>query len=82
MTAQVENTPEGYIVSVFYDLNNDGYYHWYRLRNFGTHEGDAKAFKDYDVPKLSDPQIKSLIRNFDVTRKYTRIDCRHFKAQS
>lgn len=54
MTAQVENTPEGY----------------------------TKAFKDYDVPKLSEPQIKSLIRNFDVTRKYTRIDCRHFKAQS
>lgn len=81
MKSQIENTEHGYIVSVWYDYNRNGNFHWHRLRNFGDRQGDAIVFRDYDVPKLDDNIIRLLIKNFDVTRKVKRIDNRHFKIQ-
>lgn len=81
MNAQIENTEYGYIVGIYYDFERKGTPRWYRLRNFGTRQGDAKDFRDNDLPKLTDPQIRLLIKNFLINRKYVRIDGRHFKVQ-
>lgn len=71
MLSQIENTPDGYIVGVFLRDGN-GYGRWYRLRNFGDRQGDAIAFRDYDLPGFTDQQIKLFIKTFDVDKKYMR----------
>ena len=63
---QVENLPEGYVVSCYHDL------HWHFLRNFGDRQGDAIAFRDYDCPKLPDTHIRMLEKNYSKDRKYIR----------
>ena len=73
MLAQIENTPDGYIVGV-YLRNESGCGHWHRLRNFGERQGDAIAFRDYDLPQLSDAQINGLIKQFKIETKYKRIN--------
>lgn len=72
MLTQIENTPDGYIVGV-YLRDGNGYGHWYRLRNFGERQGDAIAFRDYDLPTFSDQQIRLFIKTFDVKKQYIRI---------
>ena len=71
MMAQIENTPDGYIVGA-YLRDGNGYGHWYRLRNFGDRQGDAIAFREYDLPTFSNQQIKLFIKTFDVGKKYMR----------
>lgn len=71
MMAQIENTPDGYIVGVFLRDGN-GYGQWHRLRNFGDRQGDAIAFREYDLPTFTDQQIKLFIKTFDVGQKYMR----------
>ncbi len=71
MMAQIENTPDGYIVGVFLRDGN-GYGQWHRLRNFGDRQGDAIAFRKFDLPTFSDQQIKLFIKTFDVGKKYMR----------
>ena len=71
MMAQIENTPDGYIVGV-YLMDGNGYGHWYRLRNFGDRQGDAIAFREYDLPTFSNQQIGLFIKTFDVGKKYMR----------
>lgn len=66
MLFQVENTPSGYIVSVYYE------YHWYPLRNFGDRQGDAKFFKDFDCPKLEVDMVRLLVTRFNSSVKYSR----------
>ena len=73
MLAQIENTPDGYIVGV-YLRNESECGHWHRLRNFGERQGDAIAFRDYDLPQLSDAQINGLIKQFKIETKYKRIN--------
>lgn len=75
MLFQVENNPEGYVVSCYHDL------HWHPLRNFGERQGDAKCFKDWDCPKLSDQQIRILERNYNPDRKYVRVSSTCFKTE-
>ena len=71
MMAQIENTPDGYIVGVYLrDGNGNG--NWYRLRNFGDSQGDAIAFREYDLPTFSNQQIELFIKTFDVGKKYMR----------
>ena len=43
------------------------------LRSFGERQGDAIAFQLYDCPKLTDLQLKSLIKNYDATHHYIRV---------
>ncbi len=73
MLTQIENTPEGYIVGVFLRDGN-GYGQWHRLRNFGDRQGDAIAFRDYDIPTLTDTQIRMFIKTFKAENKYKRIE--------
>lgn len=80
MMAQIENTPDGYIVGVFLRDGN-GYGQWHRLRNFGDRQGDAIAFREYDLPALSDQQIKLFIKTFDVNTKYKRIEKGRYRKQ-
>ena len=71
MMAQIENTPDGYIVGV-YLMDGNGNGHWYRLRNFGDRQGDAIAFREYDLTMFSNQQIELFIKTFDVGKKYMR----------
>ena len=71
MLTQIENTPDGYIVGIFL-MDGAGCGSWYRLRNFGDRQGDAIAFREYDLPTFSDQQIKLFIKTFDVSKKYMR----------
>lgn len=72
MLTQIENTPDGYIVGV-YLRDGTGYGRWYRLRNFGNRQGDAIAFREYDLPTFTDQQIKLFIKTFDINAQYLRI---------
>ena len=72
---QVENTPEGYVVSCYHDLQ------WHPLRNFGERQGYAFAFRDWDCPHLSDTQIKMLERAYNKDRKYIRVSSTKFMSQ-
>lgn len=71
MMAQIENTPDGYIVGV-YLRDGNGYGQWHRLRNFGDRQGDAIEFREYDLPGFTDQQINLFIKTFDVDQKYIR----------
>ena len=80
MLAQVENTPQGYIVSIYYPDKN-GICHWERLRNFGDRQGDAIEFRDWDLPHLEDHHIRLLIQKFDINVKYKRIGKNQYRRQ-
>lgn len=43
------------------------------LLSFGERQGDAIAFQLYDCPKLTDHQLKFLIKNYDATHHYIRV---------
>ena len=77
MKFEVNNTQDGYIVEA-YISDGTGYGQWYPLRNFGNRQGDARDFMLYDCPKLTDLELKCLIRNFDIKTKYARIGRRRF----
>lgn len=66
MMFQVENNPEGYVVSCYHDA------HWHPLRNFGDRQGDAFAFRDWDCPHLSDTHIRMLERAYSKDKRYIR----------
>lgn len=72
MLSQIENTPDGYIVSI-YVQDGRGYGHWFRLRNFGINQGDAIAFRDYDLPELKMELIMLLAKQFKKETIYQRI---------
>lgn len=72
MITQVENTPDGYIVGI-YLVGENGVGHWHWLRNFGERQGDAFAFRDWDLSKLCDSQIRMLIKQFNINTKYIRL---------
>ena len=70
MLVQVENTSSGYIVSVYYAL--DGFtFHWYRLRNFGESQCDARFYMLYRVPALLDSQLRYMIKTYNPQRIYS-----------
>lgn len=71
MMAQIENTPDGYIVGV-YLRDGNGYGQWHRLRNFGDRQGDAIEFREYDLPGFTDQQINLFIKTFNISQKYMR----------
>ena len=71
MLTQIENTAHGYIAGVYiYDGAGNG--QWMRLRNFGSREGHAIEYCDYDIPKLSDAMIIATAKRFNIERKYKR----------
>ena len=60
---------------------NGGFPRWYRLRNFGLRQGDAKCYKNFDCPRLTYRQIKMLIKNYNKNVKWERISCTKFVVQ-
>lgn len=77
MLFQITNEPHGYVVEV-HILDSDGVMRWHPLRNFGDRQGDAKAFKEWDCPELGDDVIRTLIRRYDPTVKYMRVEKHRF----
>ena len=69
---------EAYIIEDIFSTR--GY--WHPLRNFGSHQGDAFAFRDYDCPRLPDTHIKALIRAYKPEVKYSRISSTKFVKQA
>ncbi len=78
MFRQIENTPDGYIVSA-YLRDKDGNGHFHRLLNFGGKEGDAIEFIDYDVDRFTEAELWRMANNFKIDRIYTRIGSKQYK---
>lgn len=73
MMFQVEERNGDYIVEAYIiDDPNSTRGYWHPLRNFGCRQGDAFAFRDWDCPKLTDCQLRLLIKNYDPGRRYIR----------
>lgn len=75
MMFQIENTPHGYVVSCYHDLQ------WHPLRNFGDRQGDARMFKESDCPKLEHGMITALEKHYDPTTKYIRLNGGRFRKE-
>lgn len=71
---------DGYEVTVLME-DERGLRRWFPLRNFGDRQGDAKMFKYMDCPKLTDVQIRMLIKYFNRSIKYERVNGRKFIRQ-
>lgn len=71
------NWNDGYEVGVTM-VSEQGSIKYHPLRNFGDHQDDARIFKELDCPKLTDLQLRSLIKNYDPKVKYKRINGRRF----
>lgn len=75
------NYNNGYEVAVLME-DERGQRRWMPLRNFGERQGDAKCFKYYDCPDLTDTQLRMLIKHFDRSVKYERINGKRFVRQN
>lgn len=75
------NYNEGYEVCVFMP-DERGLQRWQPLRNFGERQGDAKCFKYFDCPDLTELQLRMLVKRFDRSVKYERINGRRFIKQT
>ena len=75
------NWNDGYEVAVIME-DERGIRRFLPLRNFGDRQGDAKSFKYVDCPKLTDTQLRMLIKRFDRSGKYERINERRFDRQN
>lgn len=51
---------------------------FFPLRNFGEHQGDARLFKEADCPNMTDAQLRMLIRAYNPTTIYKRINSKRF----
>ena len=67
------NWNNGYEVGVNMP-DEQGYIKYHPLRNFGEHQGDAKLFQLVDCPKLTDLQLRMLIKNYSPTTHCRRGD--------
>lgn len=74
------NWNDGYEVTVIMP-NEHGFVCHQPLRNFGHRQGDARIFKEVDCPQLTYAQIRMLVRSFDRSVKYERINGRKFVKQ-
>ena len=74
------NWNDGYEVCVLME-DERGLQRWLPLRNFGHRQGDARIFKEADCPDLTDTQLRMLIKRFDRSVKYERINGRKFIKQ-
>lgn len=77
MTFGIENTEDGFVVT-FLLRQADGSEYWLPLKNFGDREGDAKAFKQYDLPKFTIAELELMVKHYNPAKKYKRIDFRRY----
>jgi len=82
MMFQVSENQGDYIVEAYIieDPNSTRGY-WHPLRNFGCRQGDAFAFRDWDCPKLTDSQLRLLVKNYDRERRYIRKSATQFVVE-
>ena len=80
MEFEIQNTAEGYVVAA-HTTDGSGYGQWHPLRNFGDRQGDAIEYMMYDCPRLTDPQISALIRNYRKEVRYKRISSKRFEKE-
>lgn len=82
MMFQVAELNGDYIVEAYIieDPNSTRGY-WHPLRNFGCRQGDAFAFRDWDCPKLTDNQLRLLVKNYDRERRYIRKSATQFVVE-
>ena len=78
---QIENTPDGYVVSAFVCDTPNTNREWKPLRNFGERQSDAILFKEEDCPRLNEFDLKSLINGYDRVIRYRRVNNRKFIKQ-
>ena len=71
---------DGYEVCVLM-TNERGYTQYYPLRNFGERQGDAIIYKAEDCPKLTEFNLKGLIKRYHKEDKWIRINGRKFIKQ-
>lgn len=72
MMTQVENTPDGYVVSAYLD-DGRGYGRWTPLRNFGDRQGDAKVFAYLDLPEMDSSRVQLFALSYRKDVRYRRI---------
>lgn len=80
MIYQVENTPNGYIVSA-YIRDDRGYGRWRRLCNFGGRQGDARDFAYRDCPQMDDTRILLFAKVYDEAKLFQRIELGRLSPQ-
>ena len=82
MMFQVAERNGDYIVEAYIieDPNSTRGY-WHPLRNFGCRQGDVFAFRDWDCPKLTDSQLRLLVKNYDRERRYIRKSATQFVVE-
>ena len=68
----------GFVVTLT-KIWDDGILHDKPLRKF-KEQGDAIIFKLHDCPKLTELQIKMLVKSYDNKKKFVRLDERHFRV--
>lgn len=82
MQFQVAERNGDYIVEAYViEDHNSLRGYWHPLRNFGEHQGDAIAFKEYDCPRLDDFRLRALIKNYNPAVRYSRISGTKFTKQ-
>lgn len=69
---------DGFVVTLT-QIWEDGRLHEKPLRKF-KEQGDAMVFKLHDCPKLTELQIKMLVKTYNPKRKYVRINERRFRV--
>lgn len=80
---QILNTRYGYVVQVYREFGpNCCFYAWVSIANFGDNQGDARFFKDYDAPRLTEKEIQSLISNYDETEIWRKLATGHYQRSS
>lgn len=79
---QVSENQGDYIVEAYIiEDPNSARGYWHPLRNFGCRQGDAFAFRDWDCPKLTDGQLRLLVKNYDRERRYIRKSSTQFVVE-
>ena len=82
MMFQVSENQGDYIVEAYIiEGPNSTRGYWHPLRNFGCRQGDAFAFRDWDCPKLTDSQLRLLVKNYDRGRRYIRRSATQFVVE-
>ena len=71
------NYQDGYVVT-WQHMNADGYERQYPIRKF-LHQGDAMLFRECDAPRLSEIQLRALVKNYNPLTLYRRISNRKFE---
>ena len=70
-----------YIVSAYFQMPSDGCCQWHHLRNFGSRQGDAIEFMEYDCPKLPYEHIVQLAKRYDASVRWKRVSGDRFVRQ-